>query len=105
MKRGPDYEREDSKGNGEHSKISGKEGSLERTGGGPTGRVRRSEKQRSADPRCDEGPRVKIEVEGAKFSSGDLKKLLPIYQEGAVDEDLLEEGRKTAGATRTPGLF
>jgi len=41
-----------------------------------------------------EGPRVKIEVEGAKFSGGDLKKLLPIYQEGAVDTDLLEEGRR-----------
>jgi outer membrane protein insertion porin family len=41
-----------------------------------------------------EGPRVKVEVEGAKFSGGDLKKLLPLYQEGAVDTDLLEEGRK-----------
>jgi len=41
-----------------------------------------------------EGPRVKVEVKGAKFSGGDLKKLLPIYQEGAVDADLLEEGRK-----------
>jgi len=41
-----------------------------------------------------EGPRVKVEVKGAKFSAGDLKKLLPIYQEGAVDVDLLEEGRR-----------
>lgn len=41
-----------------------------------------------------EGPRVKVEVEGAKFSNGDLKRLLPVYQEGAVDADLLEEGRK-----------
>jgi outer membrane protein insertion porin family len=41
-----------------------------------------------------EGPRVKVEVAGAKFSGGDLKKLLPLYQEGAVDADLLEEGRK-----------
>jgi len=41
-----------------------------------------------------EGPRVKVEVAGAKFSGGDLKRLLPIYQEGAVDADLLEEGRK-----------
>src|SRR5207342_3301452 len=39
-------------------------------------------------------PRVKVDVEGAKFSSGDLKRLLPIYQEGAIDADLLEEGRK-----------
>jgi len=41
-----------------------------------------------------EGPRVKVEVTGAKFSSGDLKRLLPFYQEGAVDADLLEEGKK-----------
>ena len=41
-----------------------------------------------------EGPRVKVDVQGAKFSGGDLKRLLPIYQEGGVDADLLEEGRK-----------
>jgi len=41
-----------------------------------------------------EGPRVRVEVKGAKFSGGDLKRLLPIYQEGAVDADLLEEGKK-----------
>jgi outer membrane protein insertion porin family len=41
-----------------------------------------------------EGPRVKVEVQGAKFAGGDLKRLLPIYQEGAVDADLLEEGKR-----------
>jgi outer membrane protein insertion porin family len=41
-----------------------------------------------------EGPRVKIAVTGAKFSNGELKKLVPVYQEGAVDPDLLEEGRR-----------
>ena len=41
-----------------------------------------------------EGARVKIEVAGAKMSSGDLKRLVPIYQEGAVDADLLEEGKR-----------
>jgi outer membrane protein insertion porin family len=41
-----------------------------------------------------EGPRVKIVVTGAKFSSGELKKLVPVYQEGAVDVDLLEEGKR-----------
>ncbi len=41
-----------------------------------------------------EGPRVKVTVTGAKFSKGDLKKLIPIYQEGAVDADLLEEGKR-----------
>ena len=41
-----------------------------------------------------EGPRVKVTIEGAKFSGGELKKLIPIYQEGAVDADLLEEGKR-----------
>ena len=41
-----------------------------------------------------EGPRVKIEVTGARISGGTLKKLVPIYQEGSVDADLLEEGRR-----------
>ena len=41
-----------------------------------------------------EGPRVKVNLMGAKFSNGDLKKLIPIYQEGAVDADLLEEGKR-----------
>lgn len=41
-----------------------------------------------------EGPRVKIEVAGAKFSDGDLKKLVPVFQEGALDTDLLEEGKR-----------
>jgi len=41
-----------------------------------------------------EGPRVQMTVTGAKFSAGELKKLIPIYQEGAVDADLLEEGKR-----------
>jgi outer membrane protein insertion porin family len=41
-----------------------------------------------------EGPRVRIVVTGAKFSGGELKKLVPVYQEGAVDADLLEEGKR-----------
>ena len=41
-----------------------------------------------------EGPRVLVQVEGAKFSKRDLKKLVPIYQEGSVDTDLLEEGKR-----------
>jgi outer membrane protein insertion porin family len=40
------------------------------------------------------GPRVRIEVSGARLSKGRLRKLLPIYAEGAVDEDLLQEGRR-----------
>jgi outer membrane protein insertion porin family len=41
-----------------------------------------------------QGPRVRIAVAGAKFSGGELKKLVPVYQEGAVDADLLEEGKR-----------
>jgi outer membrane protein insertion porin family len=41
-----------------------------------------------------EGPRVKVTVTGAKLSNGELKRLIPIYQEGAVDADLLEEGKR-----------
>src|SRR6267143_958584 len=41
-----------------------------------------------------EGPRVRVMVTGAKLSKGDLKKLIPVYQEGAVDADLLEEGKR-----------
>jgi len=41
-----------------------------------------------------EGPRVLVEVAGAKFSKRTLKKLVPVYQEGSVDTDLLEEGKR-----------
>jgi outer membrane protein insertion porin family len=41
-----------------------------------------------------EGPRVLVEVTGAKFSKGTLRKLVPVYQEGSVDADLLEEGKR-----------
>jgi outer membrane protein insertion porin family len=41
-----------------------------------------------------QGPRVEVSVNGAKFSGGELKRLIPIYQEGAVDPDLLEEGKR-----------
>jgi outer membrane protein assembly factor BamA len=40
------------------------------------------------------GPLVRIVVTGAKFSGAELKKLVPVYQEGAVDTDLLEEGKR-----------
>ena len=40
------------------------------------------------------GPLVRVEMQGAGFSRRTLKKSLPIYQEGAVDPDLLEEGQR-----------
>lgn len=41
-----------------------------------------------------EGPLVRVALVGAKLSGRDLKKMIPVYQEGSVDADLLEEGRR-----------
>jgi outer membrane protein assembly complex protein YaeT len=38
--------------------------------------------------------KVQVQVLGAKISENTLRSLLPIYEEGAVDEDLLQEGRR-----------
>jgi outer membrane protein assembly complex protein YaeT len=40
------------------------------------------------------GLNVHVEVRGAKISSATLHRLIPVYEEGAVDEDLLEEGKR-----------
>jgi outer membrane protein insertion porin family len=40
------------------------------------------------------GPRIDVEINGVHMSKSERKKLLPIYAEGAVDEDLLQEGRR-----------
>ena len=40
------------------------------------------------------GPRVRVDIEGARLSKTQQKKLIPIFQEGAVDEDLLQEGQR-----------
>jgi len=52
----------------------------------------------SLDLEASTGPRVRIEVTGARVRAGDLRKLLPIYQEGTVDEDLLREGQRNLRA-------
>ncbi len=41
----------------------------------------------------DAGPQVHIKADGAKISKGKLKQLVPVFQERAVDRDLLVEGR------------
>jgi outer membrane protein insertion porin family len=48
----------------------------------------------SLDLEVTQGPGVKLLVAGAKFPKGELKRLVPVYQEGAVDADLLEEGKR-----------
>ena len=52
------------------------------------------------------GPRVSVAVGGAHISKGKLRQLLPIYAEGAVDEDLLQEGRRNIrDYFQAPGIF
>jgi outer membrane protein insertion porin family len=40
----------------------------------------------------NQGPTVKVTINGTKISNARRKKLLPIYEESAVDNDLLNEG-------------
>jgi outer membrane protein insertion porin family len=39
-----------------------------------------------------QGPIVLVKVQGAKISRSQLEKLVPVYEEGTVDQDLLNEG-------------
>jgi outer membrane protein insertion porin family len=41
---------------------------------------------------ANRGPVVKLSVEGAKIVGERLKRLVPVFEEGTVDEDLLNEG-------------
>ncbi len=38
------------------------------------------------------GPKIKVEVAGANVSRGKLRQIIPVYEEQAVDRDLLVEG-------------
>ena len=40
------------------------------------------------------GPVVEVRVEGLKLSRETLKRYVPVWEEHAVDEDLLNEGRR-----------
>lgn len=52
------------------------------------------------------GPIVEVKVEGASLSRGHLKKLVPVFEENAVDEDLLNEGaRNIRDYLQTQGYF
>ena len=52
------------------------------------------------------GPKVIVRLEGFSLSQKDLERLLPIYEEGAVDEDLLAEGaRNLSDYLETRGYF
>lgn len=41
------------------------------------------------------GPVVHVEVEGASLSDDQVRRMVPIYEEGSVDEDLLNEGNRS----------
>lgn len=51
-----------------------------------------SRKQLDYKFQADQGPVVKVDVKGVKLSRSRIKLLVPIYEEGAVDVDLLNEG-------------
>ncbi|CAN5644871.1 outer membrane protein assembly factor [soil metagenome] len=44
------------------------------------------------DFRAHQGPEVKVLVEGAKISKSRLHLLVPVFEEGTIDNDLLNEG-------------
>jgi outer membrane protein assembly complex protein YaeT len=41
-----------------------------------------------------EGPQVKVSVQGVSLDQEHIRRLIPIYEEGTVDEDLLNEGNR-----------
>ncbi len=43
---------------------------------------------------ANRGPVVRVEVHGASIDLERIKRIIPIYQEGSVDEDLLNEGNR-----------
>lgn len=55
---------------------------------------------------ADAGPRVLVVVNGTHFSNSQIRKLVPIYSEGVVDDDLLQEGRRNIfDALQRDGYF
>ncbi|MBS1822503.1 MAG: BamA/TamA family outer membrane protein [Acidobacteria bacterium] len=51
-----------------------------------------SRRQVDYDFHVSQGPQVKVVVEGVKISKGRLHLLVPIFEEGTIDNDLLNEG-------------
>ena len=43
---------------------------------------------------ASQGPQVKVQVQGVKLSQERTRHVIPIYEEGTVDEDLLNEGNR-----------
>jgi outer membrane protein insertion porin family len=54
----------------------------------------------------ERGPKIDVAVEGAHIRKGLIKKYVPIYEENAVDDDLLNEGRRNLrDYLQTKGYF
>ena len=54
----------------------------------------------------DRGPVVDLRVDGAHVGRGQLRRYVPIYEENAVDDDLLNEGRRNLrDYLQTQGYF
>jgi len=54
----------------------------------------------------EQGSKVVITAEGANVSNGQIRKLVPVFQENAVDDDLLNEGRRNLrNYLQTRGYF
>ncbi len=49
-------------------------------------------KRLNYDFRANQGPVVKVSIEGAKVSKSRLHQLVPVFEEGTIDNDLLNEG-------------
>jgi outer membrane protein insertion porin family len=43
---------------------------------------------------ADRGPVVKVAVQGASLTAERVKRLIPVFEEGSVDDDLLNEGNR-----------
>jgi outer membrane protein insertion porin family len=52
------------------------------------------ENTETLEVKINPGPHVRVHVEGARISSSELKKLLPVYQDGLTDDLSLEAGRE-----------
>ena len=52
------------------------------------------------------GPSVEVRAEGARVSQGALRRLIPIFEENAFDQDLVEEGKRNlASHFQSKGFF
>jgi outer membrane protein insertion porin family len=55
---------------------------------------------------ANKGPVVRVQVEGAPLEADQVKRLIPVFEEGTVDDDLLNEGnRRLRDYYQTLGYF